>query len=120
MKKILVLVLVLVATSASIFAMNPKDYEVFYSLNNKSTFTSLINYLDADKNQADYLKQVFSVTANELDNAKKTNSDKLADNTLKYNLYNAKCILSEEQYKRYLGMLNSLNNNEKTALIAQN
>ncbi len=120
MKKILVLVMVLVAMSASTFAINPKDYTVFYSMNNKSTFTSLMNYLEADKGQADYLKQVFNATAEELSNATKTDNDKLADSVLKYNLYNAKCILSEKQYKKYLSMLNLSIYNEGTTLLAQN
>jgi hypothetical protein len=120
MKKILVLVMVLVATSASTFAINPKDYAVFYSLNNKSTFTGLINYLGADKEQADYLKQVFNATSEELENAAKTGNDKLADSALKYNLYNAKCVLSEKQYKKYLSTLNLSIYNESQKFIAQN
>ena len=119
MKKILMLVLVLVATSASTFALNPKDYSVFYSLNNKSTFNSLIDYLKADKEQVDFLKQVFNETAKELDSATKSNNEKLAESVLKYNLYNAKCVLSEEQYKRYLKMLNTFSYNEKSVLVAQ-
>ena len=119
MKKILMLVLVLVATSASTFALNPKDYSVFYSLNNKSTFSSLINYLEADKEQADFLQQVFNKTASELDNATKNNNDKLAESVMKYNLYNAKCVLSEDQYERYLKMLNTFSYNDKSVLVAQ-
>jgi hypothetical protein len=119
MKKILMLVLVLVATSASAFALNPKDYSVFYSLNNKSTFNSLIDYLEADKEQADYLQQVFNKTAIELDNATKNNNEKLVESVMKYNLYNAKCVLSEDQYKRYLKMLNTFSYNDKSVLVAQ-
>ncbi len=120
MKKILVLVMVLVATSASTFAINPRDYKVFDSLNNKSTFIGLVNYLGADKEQADYLKQVFSVTAEELENAAKAGNDKLAESVLNYNLYNTKCILTDVQYKKYIIALNLTVYNEKEALIAQN
>lgn len=119
MKKILVLVMVLVATSASTFAISPKDYAVFYSLNNKSNFSSLMNYLEADKEQADYLKQVFNVTTQEFENALKTGNDKLAESVLKYNLDNTKCVLSEEQYRKYLNTLNVSIYNEKLTLLAQ-
>jgi hypothetical protein len=120
MKKILVLVMLLVATSASTFAFNPSDYKVFHSMNNKSTFTSLINFLGADKEQADYLKKVLNVTAEELEVASKTGNDKLAENVLKYNLRNTKCILTEVQYKKYLSALNLSIYNEKQKLIALN
>jgi len=118
MKKILVLVMVLVATSTFTFAINPSDYGVFYKLNNKSTFNSMINYLRADKVQTDYLKLVFNETAVDLKNASKTGNDKLAENVLNYNLYNAKCILSENQYKKYLVLINlSINNNSNDVLF---
>ena len=120
MKKILVLVMVLAATTASTFAVNPSDYKVFRSMNDKSTFTGLINYLEADKEQADYLKQVFSVTAKELEAASKAGNDKLDENVLNYNLHNTKCILTEVQYKKYLNALNLSIYNEKQTLIAQN
>lgn len=119
MKKILMLVLVLVATSASTFALNPKDYLVFYSLNNKSTFSGIVKYLEADKEQADFLKQIFDETTKELYNATKSNNEKLAESVMKYNLYNAKCVLSQDQYERYLKMLNTFSYNEKSVLVAQ-
>ncbi|MDR3652838.1 MAG: hypothetical protein P4L34_07700 [Paludibacter sp.] len=120
MKKIVVLVLVMVATSTFTFAINPSDYGVFSKLSNQSTFTSLVNYLGADKNQADYLKEVFNVTADELQNAAKTGNDKLANNVVNYNLYNAKCILSDNQYKMYLKIINLTVNNDHNALLSKN
>jgi hypothetical protein len=120
MKKILVLVMVLAATTASTFAINPSNYEVFNSLNNKTTFTGLINYLGADKEQANYLKQVFTVTAEQLEVAKKTGNEKLAENVLQYNVYNTKSILTEVQYKKYLSALNLSIYNDKQAFVAQN
>jgi hypothetical protein len=117
MKKILVLIMVMVATSATTFAINPTDYEAFYQLNNKSTFNSLIIYLGADKEQADYLKQVFNVTAEEFKNASNAGNGKYAENVLNYNLRNTKCILSEDQYKMYLKVLNLTVNNKSNDLL---
>jgi len=119
MKKILVLVMILVATSATTFAINPNEYGVFYNLNNKSTFNSLINYLGADKEQADYLKQIFIATAEEFKNASTTGNDKFAENVLNFNLHNAKCILSDDQYKMYLKVLNLSINNKSNELQSE-
>jgi|GEM_PF-349094 len=116
MKKILITVLVLVAMSTTTFAINPTDYGVFYKLNNKSTFNGLVNYLNADKEQADYLKLVFNVTAEELKNALNADNEKVVDNVLNYNLYNTKCILSDNQYKKYLVLINLAINDKANEL----
>jgi len=116
MKKFLITVLVLVAMSTTTFAINPTDYGVFYKLNNKSTFNGLVNYLNADKEQADYLKLVFNVTAEELKNALNADNEKVVDNVLNYNLYNTKCILSDNQYKKYLVLINLAINDKANEL----
>jgi len=116
MKKFLITVLVLVAMSTTTFAINPADYGVFYKLNNKSTFNGLVNYLNADKEQADYLKLVFNVTAEELKNALNADNEKVVDNVLNYNLYNTKCILSDNQYKKYLVLINLAINDKANEL----
>jgi len=117
MKKILVLVMVMVAISTATFAINPSEYGVFYKLNDKSTFNSLVNYLGADEEQAGYLKQVFNVTTEELKKVSSTGNDKFAECVLNYNLYNTKCVLTDDQYKMYLRVLNlSLNNKPNEVL----
>jgi len=117
MKKILISIMVLVTVSTTTFALNPSDYGVFYKLNDKSTFTSVLNYLKADKEQADYLKLVFKTTAEELKNAVKTGNEKFADSVLDYNLYNTKCILTENQYSKYLVLINLSINNKSNDLF---
>jgi len=117
MKKILILIMIMAATSATTFAINPNEYETFNKLNNKSTFNSLINYLGADKEQAEYLKQVFYVTAEEYKNASNAGNEKLAENVLNYNLRNTKCILSNEQYRMYLKVLNVTINAKSNDLL---
>ena len=117
MKKILVLVMVMVATSATTFAINPNEYGAFNQLNTKSTFNSLVIYLGADKEQADYLKEVLNVTAVEFKNASNAGNNQFAENVLNYNLHNAKCILSEDQYRMYLKVLNLAVNNKLNNLL---
>ena len=119
MKKVLVSIMVMVAISTATFALTPSDYGVFYKLNDKSTFTSVVNYLKADKEQADYLKLVFNATADGFKDAAKTGNDKLADNVLDYNLLNTKSVLSEDQYKKYLVLINLSINNKSNDLFGK-
>jgi hypothetical protein len=113
MKKIFVLVMVMVATATSVFAFDQNEFNVFTKLNNKSTFKALVRYLDVNNDQADQLKEVFTLTEDVLKSAKKTDNNAIEENVLKYNLKNTKSILSENQYKKYLEALNvTLYNNE--------
>jgi hypothetical protein len=117
MKKILVLVMVWVACSTASFAFNPNDYNAFYKLNNKVAFTALIGYIDADQNQAAFLQHVFKVTEQEMKVASKKENEAAAENVLNYNLHNTRCILSDEQYKKYLVFLNVYLNNENNFVM---
>ena len=121
MKKILVLIAVCIGYSVSTFAFNPSDYKSFYKLNNKATFTGLVGYIDADQEQAVFLKRVFKVTEEELSNAAKKENIAAAENVVNYNLRNAKCILTEEQYKKYLVFVNVyLNDDNNFAMFSEN
>lgn len=106
MKKILVSFMVLVLFTISSFALNSNESSALHKLNKKDAFTSLVGYIDADQQQADFLKQVFQVTDAELNTAEANQNNRLADSVLNYNLYNTKCILSENQYKKYLVFIN--------------
>ena len=117
MKKVLVLVMVVFATSA--FAINPTNYKAVYKLNNETTFNSLVRYLNADETQADQLKYVFELTENKMKSALKSDNEAAADKVLLFNVGNAKSILSDTQYKKYLAVLNLSVNNESQELLTQ-
>src|ERR1035437_3118385 len=116
MKKVLVLVMVVFATSA--FAINPKNYKAVYKLNNEATFNSLVRYLNADDTQADQLKYVFELTENKMKSALKSDNEAAADKVLLFNVGNAKYILSDNQYKKYLAVLNLSVNNDSQELLS--
>ena len=117
----LVLVMVLVASAAHTFAMNPSDYSAFYKLDNKVAYTALIGYIDADREQAAFLQHVFKVTAEEMKIAVEKGNELAAENVMNYNLRNTKCILTEEQYKKYLVFVNLyLKNENNFALLTEN
>ena len=118
MKKVLVLVMVAFATSA--FAINPGNYKTVYKLNNESTFNALTRYLAVDENQADQLKYVFQLTESKMKSALKSENELAADKVLLFNVANAKYILTDEQYKKYLVVLNLSVNNDKDNLLTQN
>jgi len=120
MKKIFSLLVILVAFGTSVFGLNQNKYNVFYQLNNTTTFNSLVSYLDVDNDQANDLKSMFSITENKLKSASEINSDSYSERAMFYNLINAKSILSEDQYRKYLIMLNASTYNEKVTLLALN
>jgi len=117
MKKVLVLVMVVFATSA--FAFNPTNYKAVYKLNNETTFNSLVRYLNADDTQAEQLRYVFELTENKMKSALKSDNEAAADKVLMFNVGNAKYILSDSQYKKYLSVLNLSVNNESEELLTQ-
>jgi hypothetical protein len=112
MKKILVVIMVWVACSTATFAFNPGDYNAFFKLTNKTAFTGLVGYIDADQEQVAFLQHVFKVTEQELKSAVNKQNEAAADNVVNYNLRNTKCILSENQYRKYLEFVNVYLNNE--------
>lgn len=121
MKKILILVMVLVAYGTSVSAVNSSDYNVFYKLNNETTFNSLARYLEVDNTQADQLKYVFSSTENKLNSALKADNEIAIEEAMRFNLGNVKSILSDEQYKKYLTALNvTIYHEKQTLLLAAN
>ena len=118
MKKILVLVMVAFATS--VFAVNPTNYKAIYKLNNEKTFNKLVRYLNVSDTQVDQLKNMFQLSENKMRVALKSGNEEAADNVLLYNAGNAKYILTYNQYKKYLTVLNLTINNVNDDFLTQN
>jgi len=106
MKKIFVLAILALATASSSFALELNEYKVFYKLNNEKTFASLSRYLNTNNEQEDQLKYVFSLTEKKMKNAIGSENEEAAEKAMWFNLGNAKMILTEEQYKKYLVAIN--------------
>jgi hypothetical protein len=118
MKKIFVFVMVAFATS--VFAVNPTNYKAIYKLNNETTFNSLVRYLNVNDSQVDQLKNMFQLSENKMRVALKSGNEEAADNVLLYNAGNAKYILTYNQYKKYLTVLNLTINNVNDDFLTQN
>ena len=117
MKK--VLIIIMVSLSTGIFALNPVNYKAVYKLNTENTFNGLIQYLDANDIQADQLKYLFELTENKLRSALKTNDDSKINKVLIFNIGNAKYILSDKQYRKYLAVLNLSVNTDNVNFLTQ-
>ena len=106
MKKILVLVMVALATATGSFAKSPVKYESLYKLNNESTFKSMSRYLNISDKQENDLMYTFAKTESKLKKALKNADYAAADKAVKYNLINAKEVLTDIQYKQYVSVVN--------------
>ncbi len=121
MKKMLITLTVLVASATAAFALNPVDYEVFMKLNDNSTFKGLVRYLKVDNEQAENLKNVFTITQNQMQSALKSENDAAAEKAMNSNLANTRNILSNKQYKKFLTIVNlTINNRYNEVLLSEN
>ena len=114
MKKILTVILGLVVTATSAFALDTTKYGVFSTLSNESTFYGLVRYLDVDSSQAEKLDIVFSMTEEKMESALNKNNEAAAEKAMYFNLKNVKFVLSDAQYKKYLTLINVTVNNKKS------
>ncbi len=120
MKKILAVILVAFASATAAYSMELKDYNVLYKMNENSTFKALVRYLNAGDEQADQLKYIFNLTERKLNYANKKESTIDAERALYFNLGNVKYILSEDQYRKYLIILNVSRFSNDEQYIAEN
>lgn len=119
MKKILIVIMVALATTGS-FAKNQVKYEMLYKLNNEKTFNSMVRLLRANEDQKDQLTYIFSRTEKKLKKALLKEDYIAADKVVKYNLENAKYLLTEDQYNKYEAVINVSIYDFDTEMIAEN
>lgn len=110
MKKLIVMImLVFASANATISAQSGlelKDFNVFLKLNDHTTFRSLVRYLRLDFDQTERLKYINNLTERKLNYANRKESTPAAERAMLFNLGNAKHILTPEQYRKYLIVLN--------------
>lgn len=121
MKRLFILAVALFSLSSISFAADG-NYAFLSKLNEKEKFNGLVNYLGADYEQQRYLKEIFELSSQKMEKASRSgaDSDKEVKRALAFNLANTKSVLSAEQYKKYLIVLNmtSINSNN-SALVAE-
>ena len=110
MKRLFTAVLAIVAFSATSFASN--NYSVLEKLNNDKVFRGLTRYLATTGDQDEKLRFVFE------ESSKKLRKD--SDKAMMFNLGNVKAVLTPEQYKKYLVVINmSVVKDSQTEYIAE-
>jgi hypothetical protein len=120
MKKIILTALCVLAVFSNSAAMELNDYKVFNKLNNEKTVQSLANYLKTDEAQTENLKYLFELTEQKVNTALAKGSEEAAEKALFFNLGNVKYLLSAEQYKKYLIVLNLTVSGNENLLVAEN
>lgn len=115
--------MVIIVALASVFATNAmemKDYNVFYKLNDESVFNALVKYLNVNEDQSNQLAYVFDLTERKLNQANRHSDLSAAEKAMNFNLGNVKYLLSEAQYRKYLIILNVSRNSNYEEFIAVN
>lgn len=121
MKKIVLALILVVATATSGKAINPVDSDVFCKLNDSIAFNGIMKYIDADSEQAEHLKYICDLTEKKMKTAVAEGDDAKAEKAMTFNLANAKNTLSDYQYKKYLTLINlTVNNKSEELLFTQN
>ena len=78
MKRLLILVVAVLGLGASSYAQN--DYDVLWVLNNKSTFETVAEYVNATSNQKEYMRAIFYDSTEKLKSALIDNDKEAAEN----------------------------------------
>lgn len=109
MKRLFMVVAAVAAFSVSSFASNNA---VFAKLTDKSTFKNVNRYLQTTSEQEGYLEVIFAESSRK--------SEVNAEKAMLFNIANAKAILTPEQYRKYITVLNmTVINESSNELIAE-
>ena len=119
MKKNLGLALMAVLFASNSFAIGLNESKVFNKLNNQSTVNSLSKYLEITNEQKEQLTNIFEQTSIKLSDALNKEDEIAAEKAVWFNLGNAKLILTDIQYRKYLTTINLTINTNNSELFAE-
>jgi len=125
MKRLMLLAIAGIVLGGTTFAkttQESKEYAVFSKLNNQEKFDGLAKYLNADMSQKEYLSEIFALSLRKMERemSKQTVSEVGMEKAIAFNLANAKSVLTPEQYRKYLTVLNvTLNNSQEEQLFVE-
>lgn len=119
MKRLFVLIAAVISFGSVALAQNNIDneYAVFSKLNQQDKLDGLAKYLEVNMDQKDYLKEIFALSTRKM--ARNNSNGAMASESemnkvMTFTLANIKSVLTPEQYKKYLTVLNvTLHNMEK-------
>ena len=108
MKKIILFMAFLFTMNAAAFAENEATTNV-EAYNISANINSLVKYLDLSKDQVESFENVQKVFEDSLRGASVMGNDgrkKMVKNSIDFDLKNMKFILNDEQFKKYVKILN--------------
>jgi hypothetical protein len=106
MKRLSILFAAVLLFSISSYAQDGDEYNVLWSLNQKSTQGTVTDYVKASPEQSEQLQKIFYDSTQLLVNALTDNNKNDAQKALYYNIANVKSVLSQKQFRKYLEILN--------------
>lgn len=120
MKRLLLLVVVSIVLGGTTFAKNnleSKEYAVLSKLNSQNKVDGLVRYLNANTSQKEYLEEIFALSTKKMEReiSKQQTPETAIEKIVAFNLANVKSVLSPEQYRKYLTILNMTMNNTPEA-----
>lgn len=119
MKRLFVLGFAIMALGVSAFAQSESKF--VEKLNEKSTLNRVSNYVGADYVQEKDLKYIFDESSKRFDKAiaEGINETEAVKKAINFNLANARVILTDYQYRKFLRVLNEINNETNPSLYAE-
>jgi len=113
MKRLSILLVAILAISINSNAREGEEYKVLWVLNNTTTANNIAEYVDATSDQAEALSDIYYTSVARLTEALTDNDRVEAQKALYYNIANVKAILSPQQYRKYLTILNATYHNQQ-------
>ena len=110
MKRLFVLGLAVMALGVGAFAQESSGFVA--KLNEKTTFDRVSEFVDVDYYQKRNLQYIFNEASKRFDRAtaQGLGEEAALEKAINFNVANAKAILSDYQYRKYLQILNKINN----------
>ena len=118
MKKLFMLATVAFALSTSAMAQS-SDYDFVTKLGEKKTVNAISNYIGTSFEQYDAVKDILNDSAVKMEDAIKLSDDTAVQKALYFNLANMRAVLSKEQYRKYLAVLNVSYHNKQNLIFVQ-
>lgn len=106
MKKLSVLLIAILAFSINSFAKQGNEYNALWALKNRAVADKISDFVKATPDQKDQLSDIYYISVQRLTDALSENDAIAAENALYFNIANVKAVLSKDQFKKYLEILN--------------
>ena len=119
MKRLFVLGLAVMALGVSAFAQ--EESGLVEKLNEKATLSRVSSYVDADYFQEKDLKYIFTESSKRFEKAlaQGVSEEEAKERAINFNVANARVILTDYQYRKFLRVLNTINNETNPSLYAE-